>query len=311
MSIEQDSISVQSSEAFGNVQILRGRTGNIVKILSENQAVIRDKVYGDIAFSEDVIALSVKKKGSGFRSYFHIGELVYFDIEVDDAGHVRCTGIWIKKKQEADFNCSQPISLSLQTDLVINKEYKGTVIKMRPPFAFVVELDSPKIPVFVFNQAFKMSRHAPKLQRDEPVTHYISKGDKVYVKVYRNKGKKEFEWSAWDAWMDDSNANETNTKTGDGICRITKKKRRQRTCKSKEKTMFMKGRLSFIGTETAHLESTDCNGIVFFHRDNAFLFGVPVKGLRLDHIFQLGMVVILKCEHSSIIILYVSDFYAS
>jgi hypothetical protein len=304
MSVEQDLTSVQSIEALNKIQLLRGRTGNIVRVLSERQAVIRDKVYGDITFTEDVLTLSVEEQGSGFRSYFPMGKLVYFDIEVDDARFVRCTNIWMKKKQKPDLNCSQPISIPLQTEnLVGTREYKGTVIKILPPFAFLVELDDLKIPVFVFNQSFKPSRHAPKLQRDELVSHYVSKGDKVYVKVYRNKERKKFEWSAWDAWMEDSNASEPSTRSEDSLCIITKKRRRKRTRKTKEKKLIMKGRLSFVDTETAHLESTDCNGTVFFHRRNAFLFGVPMERLSLDCIFRIGMVVVLKFEHSNIIIL--------
>jgi hypothetical protein len=142
MSVEQDSISVQKDEVLNNIQVLRGRTGNIVKVLSDRQAVIRDKVYGDITFTEDVLKYSVGKKGTGFRSYFPIGKLVYFDIEVDDAGCIKCIGIWINKKQKPDLSCSQPIPIALQTEnLVESKVYKGTVIKMRPPFAFVVEVD--------------------------------------------------------------------------------------------------------------------------------------------------------------------------
>jgi hypothetical protein len=301
MLVEQDSVSVQNNKALSNIQVLRGRTGRVVKVLSERQAVIKDKVYGDITFTEDVL---VEGKGTDFRSHFPIGKLVYFDIEVDDAGHVRCTGIWMRKKKEADISCSQSISIPLQTgNLVVNKEYKGTVIRMLPPFAFVMEVDSSKIPVFVFNRAFSTNRHAPKLQQHEPISHYVSKGDTVYVKVYRHSGRKQFEWSAWDAWLEDSNASEPSARSEDPVCRIIKKKQHKRTCATKKKTVFMKGRLSFIGTETAHLESTDCKGIVLFHHDNAFLFGVPLKGLRLDHIFRIGMVVILKCEHNSIIIL--------
>jgi hypothetical protein len=303
MSVEQDSVSVQNNEAWSNIEVLRGRTGIVVKVLSERQAVIRDNVYGDFTFTDDVVAFSEEEKGTDFISHFPVGKVVYFDIEVDDAGCVRCTEIWMKKKQKADFSCSDCISVPLQTgDLVENKEYKGKVIKMRPPFAFVVEVGSSKMPVFVFNQAFRTNRNAPKLQKDEPVSHYVSKGDTVCVKVYRRSGRKEFAWSAWDAWLEDSNASEPSTRSEDPFCRVIKK-RRKRTLKTKQKTSFMKGRLRFLDTETAHLESTDCNDIVFFHRDNAFLFGVPIKGLRLDHIFRIGMVVILKCEHSSIIIL--------
>jgi hypothetical protein len=303
MSVEQDSSFVWSSEALSKIQVLRGRTGSIVRVSSEREAVIRDKVYGDIAFTEDVVAFSVEENGIGFRSSFPIGKLVYFDIEVDDAGFVRCTDIWMKKKQKPYFNCSQPISVPTQTgNLVGNKEYQGTVIRMLPPFAFVVELDNSKIPVFVINQAFKPSRHAPKLQSDEPVSHYVSKGDKVYVKVYRRSIRKKFEWSARDAWMEDSKASEPSTRSEDPVCIIKRKRQHKRTRKTKEKILIMKGRLSFVGTETAHLESTDCNGTVFFHRHNAFLFGVPMEGLCLDNVFRIGMVVVLKCEHSNIII---------
>jgi hypothetical protein len=143
----------------------------------------------------------------------------------------------------------------------------------------------------VFNQAFKPNHHAPKLRRDEPVSCYVSKGDKVYIKVYRNSAGKEFEWSAWDAWMEDTNASEPSTRSEDPVSRITKQQHKG-TRKAKEKKLIMKGRLSFIAAETAHLESTDCSGTVFFHRDSAFLFGVPMEGLRLDHIFRIGMVVV-------------------
>jgi hypothetical protein len=293
MSIEQDSASVQSNEALNKIQVLQGRAGNIVRVLSERQAVIKDKVYGDITFTEDVFTFSMEEKGIGFRSYFPIGKLVYFDIEVDDAGFVRCTDVWMKKRQKPDLSCSQPISIPLQTEnLVGNREYKGTVIRMLPPFAFLVQLDDSKISVFVLNKDFKPNPHASKLKRDELVGHYVSKGDKVYVKVYRNSAIKRYEWSAWDAWMEDSNASEPSRRSEDAVYVITKKRRRKRTRKTKEKPLIMKGRLSFVDTETAHLESTDCNGTVFFHRRNAFLFGVPMEGLSLHHIFRIGMIVV-------------------
>lgn len=297
MSVHQDLI-------LNKIKVMQGRAGNIVRVLSERQAVIRDKVYGDITFTEDVLAFSVEEKGIDFRSYFPIGEQVYFDIEVNDARFVRCTSIWKKKKQKRDLNCSQRISIPHQTEnLVGNREYKGTVIKMLPPFAFLVELDDSKIHVFVCNYSFKPNRQAPNLQRDEIVSNYVSKGDKVYVKVYRNSARKKFEWSAYDAWMEDSNTSEPSTRSDDSMCIIRKKRQRKKTCKTKEKSLIMKGRLSSVDTETALLESTECYGTVFFHRRNAFLFGVPMERLSLNYIFKIGMVVVLKFEHRNIIIL--------
>lgn len=301
-------MSVHQGSILNKIKVMRGRAGNIVGVLSEREAVIRDKVYGDITFTEDVLAFSVEEKGIDFRSYFPIGTQVYFDIEVNDARFVRCTSIWMKKKQKPDLNCSQPISVPHQTeDLVGNREYKGTVIKMLPPFAFLVELDDSKIHVLVCNRSLKPSRQAPNLQRDEIVSDYVSKGDKVYVKVYRNSARKKFEWSAYDAWMEDSNTSEPSTKSEDSMRIITKKRRRKRTQKTKEKTLIMKGRLNFVDTETALLESTDCNGAVFFHRRNAFLFGVAMERLSLNYIFKIGMFVVLKFGHSSIIILQITE----
>lgn len=294
MSVKQDSVSVQIDKTPLNVQVLRGRTGNIVKVLSDRTAVFRDKVYGDVTFTEDEVKFSVVQKGSGFRSYFPEGRVVYFDIEVDDVRNVKCINIWVSRKQESNSSSSQPISYTHHTaKLIDHTVYRGTVIKMRCPFAFVVEIDDSKNLVFVFNQAFKPNQHAGKLRRDEPVSLYVSKGDTVYVKVYKNTSGKEFEWSAWDAWMegDDALLSSTSSKK--------KKQQRKRTRKSEGKTCTMKGQLGFVGIEAAHLVSAECNDTVFFHRDVAFLFGVPMKGLRLDQIFRTGMIFTLKYEHDN------------
>jgi hypothetical protein len=319
MSVKQDSVSIQNDETSCNIQVLRGRTGNIIKVLSDRTAVFRDKVYGDVTFTEDEVKFSVEQKGNDFRSYFPVGRVVYFDIEVDDVRNVKCIHIWVSRKQESDLRSSEPVSFTHQTaNLIARKVYKGTVIKMLYPFAFVVEVDDSKIPVFVFNQTFKPNRHAAKLRRDEPISLYVSKGDTVYVKAYRNSPGKKWEWSAWDAWMEDSNTSEPSTSSEDSSCKKTKKRQRKRTRKTKERTCIMKGKLGFVGSEASHLVSTECNNTVFFHRDNTFLFGVPMKGLRLDEIFKTGMILILKYEHDDNIlkivehihfILYLLNFY--
>jgi hypothetical protein len=300
MSVKQDSGIVQNDKTSCDIEVLRGRTGNVIKVLSNRMAVLRDKVYGDVIFTEDEVKFSVKEEGNCFRSCFPIGKVVYFDIEVDDAKNVKCIGIWVSRKKESNVTCSPPISLKHQiVNLIANKVYKGKVIKMRHPFAFVVEVDDSKVPVFVFNQAFKPNLNAAKLHRNEPVSLYVSNGDTVYVKVYRNSAEKEFEWSAWDAWMEDSNASEPDTSSEDPSCVKKKKRQRKRSRKNKEGTCIMKGKLTFVGSETAHLVSTECNDTVSFHRDNAFLFGVCMKGLRLDEIFRAGMIFTLKYEHDN------------
>jgi hypothetical protein len=166
------------------------------------------------------------------------------------------------------------------------------------PFAFVVEVDSNKIPVFVINKAFKPSRDAAKLCDDQPISLYVSKGDTVYVRVYRRLPKKkiECEWSASEAWMEESNIPEPSTRSDNPCCGIIKKRKRKRTNKTEKKFPNLKGKLSFVDSEIAHLESTDCSGTVFFNHGNAFLFGVPMKGLRLDHIFRTGMVLCVEFE---------------
>lgn len=172
MSVKGDSVSVQRSVTSRNIQVLRGRTGNIVKVVSDRKAVFRDRIYGDITFTKDLFKVSMKKEGIDFRSYFHVGEIVYFDIKVA-VGHVKCLSLWVSKKEKPKFSCSQPSSSTPQT-------------------------------------------------------------------------------------------------------------------KTEKKIPSLKGKLILVDSETAYLESTDCSGTVFFHRGNAFLFGVPLKGLRLDQIFRTG-----------------------
>jgi hypothetical protein len=165
------------------------------------------------------------------------------------------------------------------------------------PFAFVVEVDSSKIPVFVINKAFKPNCHAAKLRGDQPVNLYVSKGDTVYVRrVYRRSPGSEIKWSAWDAWMEESNTPEPSTRSDDPFCRKTKKLQHKRTYKTEKKIPNLKGKLSFVGSEIAHLESTDCSGTVIFNRGNALLFGVPMTGFRLDQIFRTGMVLCVEFE---------------
>jgi hypothetical protein len=289
MSVEQDTVSVQNDETSNVIQ-LRGRTGNIVEVLSNRRAVLRDKIYGDVTFTKNEVKFSQEQKGINFRRYFPIGRVVYFDIEVDNVRNVKCTAVWVSKKQESKSSHSQPISVTHETEeFVESAVYKGTVIQVRYPFAFVVEVDDPKMSVFVFNQAFKPTRHAEKLRRDEPVSLYVFKGDTVYVKVYRNKAGKEFEWSAWDAWMEGSSASEPSTSSKDLLCQETNKRQRKRKRKTKKGTCVMKGKLSTVGSVTAQLVSAECNDTVFFHRDNAFLFGVPMKELRLYEVLRKGM----------------------
>ena len=297
MSVEEGAVSVQKSKTSHNVQVLRGRTGNIVKVGSDRTAVVRDKKYGDITFTENVLKLWMKEEGMSFRSFFPVGRIVYFDIEVGVQG-VKCLSVWVSKKQDPDFSCTQPSSSEPQAGILLtNKNYRGTVIRMLLPFAFVVEVDSSKIPVFVFNKAFKPNRHAPKLRGDQPVSLYVSKGDTVYVRVYRRSpGKKMFEWSAWDAWMEESDTPEPSTRSYDTFSRIIKKWQRKRTYKTEKKVPNLKGKLSFVDSEIAHLESTDCSGTVLFNHDKAFLFGIPMKGLRLDQIFRTGIVFCVEFE---------------
>jgi hypothetical protein len=295
MSVKEGAVSVQRSKTSHNVQVLRGRTGNIVKFGSDRTAVVRDKKYGDITFTEDILKFSLKEEGMSFRSFFPVGRIVYFDIEISVQG-VKCLSVWVSKKQNPDFSCCQPISSEPQAGILLtNKKYRGTVTRMLLPFAFVVEVDGSKIPVFVFNKAFKPNRHAPKLHGDQPVSLYVSKGDTVYVRVYRRSpGKKMFEWSAWDAWMEESNTPDSSTRSDNPFCRIIKKWQCERTYKTEKKIPNLKGKLSFVDSEIAHLESTDCSGTVLFNRGNAFLFGVPMKGLRLDQIFRTGIVCMLN-----------------
>jgi len=287
MSVKEGAVSVQRSETSHNIQVLRGRTGNIVKVDSDRTAIVRDKQYGDFTFTEDILKFSMKEEGMSFKSCFPVGTTVYFDIEVGVQG-VKCLKIWVSKKQNPEFSCSQPSSPTPRASILLTKmTYRGAVIKMLFPFAFVVELDSSKIPVFVINTSFKPNRHAAKLCGDQPVSLYVSKGDTVYVRVYRRLGKK-FEWSACEAWMEESNTPEPSTRSDDPFCRQIKKQQHKRTNKTEKKICNLKGKLSFVGSEIAHLESTDCSGTVIFNRDNAFLFGVPMKGLRLDQIFRTG-----------------------
>lgn len=296
MSVKEGAVSVQKSETSCNIQVLRGRTGNIVEVVCDRTAIFRDRKYGNITFTEDVLKFSMKEEGIDFRSCFPVGGIVHFDIEVG-VRHVKCLSVWISNKQKPNFSCSQPSSSTPQAGILLtNTEYRGTVIKMLFPFAFVVEVDSCKIPVLVFNIAFKPNRHATKLCGDQPVSLYVSKGDTVYVRLYRRSPGKEIEWSAWEAWLEESNTPEPSTSFDNPCCRIIKKWLSKRTYKTEKKIPNLKGRLSFVGSEIAHLESKDCIGTVLFHRGNAFLFGVPMKGLRLDQIFRKGMVLCVEFE---------------
>jgi hypothetical protein len=298
MSVKEGAVSVQKSETSGHIQVLRGRTGNIVKVGSDRTAIFRDKIYGNIKFTEDVLKFSMEEGGIDFQICFPVGRIVYYDIEVG-AKDVKCLSVWVSKNQKPDFSHPQPSSSAPQAGILLKGvKYKGTVVKMLFPFAFVVEVDSCKIPVFVINTVFKPNLHAAKLCGYQAVSLYVSKGDTVYVRVYRRSpGKKKFEWSAWEAWMEESNTPKPSTSSDDPLCRITKKQQCKRTHKAENKTRISKGKLSFVGPEILHLESTDCSGTVVFHRDNAFLFGVPMKGLRLDRIFRTGMVLCVEFKH--------------
>ena len=296
MSDKEGAVSVQRSETSHNVQILRGRTGHIVEVGSDRTAIVRDKKYGDITVTKDIIKFPMKEEGMSFRSCLPVGRIVHFDVEVGVQG-VKCLSVWVSKNQNADFSCSQPSSSSPQAGVLLtNMTYRGTVIRMFFPFAFVVEVDSSKIPVLVINRAFKPNRHAAKLCGDQPVSLYVSRGDTVYVKVYRRSRGKKIEWSAWEAWMEESNTPEPSTSSDDPVCSKIKKRQRKRANKTKKKISNLKGKLSFVGSEIAHLESTECSGTVIFNRDNAFLYGVPMKGLRLDQIFRTGMVLCVEFE---------------
>lgn len=287
MSVKEGAVSVQKSETSRNIKVLKGRTGNIVEVVSDRTAIFRDRKYGNITFTEDVLKFSMKEEGIDFISCFPVGRTVHFDIEVG-VQHVKCLSVWVSNKQKPNFSCSQPSSSTPQAGILTNTEYRGTVIKMLFPFAFVVEVDSCKIPVLVFNIAFKPNRHATKLCGDQPVNLYVSKGDTVYVRVYRRSPGKEIEWSAWEAWLEESNSPELSTSFDNPCCRIIKKWQCKSTYKTEKKIPNLKGRLSFVGSEIAHLLSKDCIGTVLFHHGNAFLFGVPMKGLRLDQIFRKG-----------------------
>ena len=193
MSVKEGAVSVQRSKTSHNIRVLRGRTGNIVKVWSDRTAIVRDKKYGDITFTEDILKFSMKEEGMSFSSCFPVGRIVYFGVEVGVQG-VKCLSVWVSKKQNPDFSCSQPSSSSPQAGLLLkNMTYRGTVIKMFFPFASVLEVDSSKIPVFVIDKPFKPNRHAAKLCGDQPVSLYVSKGDTVYVRVYRRSPGKKFE----------------------------------------------------------------------------------------------------------------------
>jgi hypothetical protein len=305
MSLKEDSVSVQKSGTSHNIQVLRGRTGSIVKVVSDRVAIFRDRMYGDITFTDDVLQFSVKKERIDFRRYFPVGKVVHFDIEVD-VESVKCLCVWVSKKQKPDFSCSQPSSSTPQTGILLKgMVYRGTVIKILPPFAFVVEIDSCMIPVLVFNIAFKPNRHAAKLCGNQPVSLYVSKGDTVFVTVDRRSPGKEIEWSAWEAWMEESNTPEPSTSSEYSFCTIIKKWQHKST---EKKIPIMKGKLSLVGSEAASLQSTDCSGAVFFHRGNAFLFGVPIKRLKLNQIFKTGIVVGLESESSYIIVCQVVQY---
>jgi len=59
MSVKEGAVSVQWHKTSHNVWVLRGKTGNIVKVKSDRTAIIRDKKYGDITFTEDILKFSM------------------------------------------------------------------------------------------------------------------------------------------------------------------------------------------------------------------------------------------------------------
>jgi hypothetical protein len=163
MSVKEGAVSVQKSETSHNIQVLRGRAGKIVKVGSDRTAVVSDRKYGDITFTEDVLKFSMKEEGMSFRSCFPVGTVVYFDIEVG-VQNVKCLSVWVTKKQNPDFSCSQPSSPAPQSVILLtNGTYRGTVIRMLFPFAFVVEVDSTAIR-FLFLWSTKLSSPATMQQ---------------------------------------------------------------------------------------------------------------------------------------------------
>ena len=222
MSVKEGAVSVQKSKPC-NIRVLTGRTGNIVKVGSDRTAIVKDKKYGDITFTEDMLKFSMKEDGMSFGSCFPVGRIVYFDIEVG-VRSVKYLSIWVSKKQNPDFCCSQPSSSTPQAGILLtNRKYRGTVISMLFPFAFVVEVDGSKIPILVLNKPFKPNCHAAKLCCDQPVTLYVSKGGTVYVRLYRRSPGKKIEWTTWEAWMEEINTPEPSTRSDDHSCGIIKK----------------------------------------------------------------------------------------
>ena len=93
MSVKEGAVSVQKSKPC-NIRVLTGRTGNIVKVGSDRTAIVKDKKYGDITFTEDMLKFSMKEDGMSFGSCFPVGRIVYFDIEVG-VRSVKYLSIWV------------------------------------------------------------------------------------------------------------------------------------------------------------------------------------------------------------------------
>jgi len=64
--------------------------------------------------------------------------------------------------------------------------------------------------------------------------------------------------------MEESNTPKPSTSSDEPFGRIIKKRKRNKKRKTKKNIPTLKGKLSFVGSEIAHLESTDCSGTVFF-----------------------------------------------
>jgi hypothetical protein len=94
MSVKEGAVTVKKSETSGHIQVLRGRTGNIVKVGSDRTAIFRDRIYGNIKFTEDVLKFSMKEEGIDFQSCFPVGSMVHYDIEVG-VKDVKCLSIWV------------------------------------------------------------------------------------------------------------------------------------------------------------------------------------------------------------------------
>ena len=282
MNLNQNSTSVK----------LKGRTGVIVKVETDGTAILRDNIYNNISFGKDVVKSPVKDNAE-FKLKFPEGSIVYYDL-IDTAGEVKCTCIWLGKnpekkkakekkaeeKKAKEKKAEEKKAEEKKLPLKPYSVYVATVIKMRPPYGCIAEENISKAKIYIWNEGFMPKPNSPKLKKEDPIICYVKTGDILHVKVRHTPGK-EFEWSAYDAWMEDSKNSE------DKKSDIFQQKDKHFPAIRAIDKNHLTGIVSRVYHKSGYLENKTPNP-VFFHRENAVLFGIPLRDIQLFKVFSEG-----------------------